>query len=125
MSVSIPSDFGFTIGADLDVDLDGDLDVRIPTSYRIDISTDFSVRVTELAPIEIRPIDLSLRVKEIPSIRAHLPLNYKIGFNLLGMELACIHLCGHGMAITEPYVPYPCEPRSVGRSPQEPRPPVG
>lgn len=122
MSIKIPSSFTFGVG--LDVDLDGNLDVSIPTSYRIDIPTEFAIRVQELAPIEIKPLDLSLRLKEIPSVRGHLPLNYKIGFNLLGREIACIHLCGQGMVITEPYQPYPCEPRSGGRIPPEPQPPV-
>ena len=58
MSVKIPSSFTFG------VDLDGDFNVSIPTSYRIDIPTDFSVAVKELAPIEIKPIDLSLRLKD-------------------------------------------------------------
>jgi hypothetical protein len=124
MSVKIPSSFTFGVG--LDVDLDGDLDVTIPTSYAIDIPTDFTVRVRELAPIQIQPIDLSLRLKEIPSIRGHLPLNYKVGFNLLGREIACIHLCGQGQVITEPYVPYPCEPQQSGRPTPQPQPrPVG
>jgi|SRR4051812_23433241 len=121
VSVKIPSSFTFGVG--LDVDLDGDLNVSIPTSYRIDIPTDFSVAVKELAPIEIKPIDLSLRLKEIPSVRAHLPLNYKVGFNLLGREIACIHLCGQGMVVTEPYAPYPCEPRPVRRGATEPQSP--
>ena len=123
MSVKIPS--SFTFGIDLDVNLDGDLNVAIPTSYRIDIPTDFSVAVKELAPIEIKPIDLSLRLKEIPAIRGHLPLNYKLGFNLLGREIACIHLCGQGMVITEPYVPYPCEPTPALRRAPDPQRPVG
>ena len=96
MSVKLPSKFG--------LDLDGGLDIDIPTSYGIDIPTDFSIRVKELAPIEIR-------LKEIPSVRGHLPLNYKIGLTLLGREVACVSLCGLGQFITEPYVPYPCEPR--------------
>ncbi|MGA0616148.1 hypothetical protein [Paracoccus sp. KR1-242] len=104
MSVKIPSKFTFGI------DVDGGLDLDIPTSYRIDIPTDFTMRVKELAPIEIRPIDLSLRIKEIPAIRGHLPLNYKVGFRLFGREIACVSLCGQGQFITEPYVPYPCEP---------------
>jgi hypothetical protein len=110
MSVKIPSHFD--IGFNVDLDLDGGIDVGIPTSYNINIPTDFSMRVKELAPIEIKPIDLSIRIKEIPAIRGHFPLNYKIGFNLLGRELACIQLCGAGQVITEPYVPYPCEPPS-------------
>jgi hypothetical protein len=108
MSVKIPSSFDFgldvDLNADADIDLDGNLDVTIPTDYGISIK--------QLPPIEIKPIDFSLRLKEIPSIRAHLPLNYKVGFSLLGRELACIHLCGQGQAITEPYVPYPCEPQT-------------
>ncbi len=123
MSVKIPSKFTFG------VDVDGGLDIDIPTSYNINIPTDFSVRVRELAPIEIRPIeirplDLSIRLKEIPSIRGHLPVNYKLGLNLLGREIACVSLCGQGQFITEPYVPYPCEPRSQpAREPVRPTPP--
>ena len=123
MSVKIPSKFGFEV--DVDLDLNGDLDIRIPTSYRIDIPTDFSVAIKEIAPIEIKPIDFSLRIKEIPAIRGHLPLNYKVGFNFLGREVACIHLCGQGQVITEPYGPYPCEPRASKREPvPEPREPL-
>lgn len=111
MSVDIPSSFDFGIDVDLNadvdmnanIDLDGKLDVTIPTNYGISIK--------ELPNIKIEPIDFSLRVKEIPSIRAHLPLNYKVGFTFLGRELACINLCGQGQAITEPYHPYPCEPQ--------------
>jgi hypothetical protein len=118
MSVKIPSSFDFGINLDLDanVDLDGKLDVNIPTDYGISLK--------QLPPIEIKPIDFSLRLKEIPSIRAHLPLDYKLGFSLLGRELACIHLCGQGQAITEPYVPYPCEPQP-GRKMVADAPPLG
>lgn len=120
MSVKIPSKFTFG------VDVDGGLDIDIPTSYNITIPSDFTVRVKELAPIElkpieIKPIDLSIRIKEIPSIRGHLPLNYKVGFNLLGRELACVSLCGQGQFITEPYVAYPCEPKP--QRPPRPQPP--
>lgn len=109
MSVKIPSSFDF--GVNLDLDADVDLDGNIAGNFDVKIPTNYQIGITELPPIEIKPIDFSLRLKEIPSIRAHLPLNYKLGFNLLGLELACIHLCGQGQAITEPYVPYPCEPR--------------
>ena len=98
MSLNIPSSFGL----DVDMDLGANLNVNIPTSYTVD-----------LRPIEVKPIDVSLRLKEIPSVRAHYPLNFKIGFSLLGRELACIDLCGHGQFITEPYRPYPCEPDSA------------
>jgi hypothetical protein len=118
MSVKIPS--SFTFGIDVGLDLDGGLDITIPQNYAIDIPTDFSVAIREIAPIEIKPIDLSIRLKEIPAIRGHLPLNYKVGFNFLGREIACVHLCGQGQFITEPYVPYPCEPRAQSRP--DPRP---
>ena len=106
---------------------------RRVTDYRIDIPTDFSIRVKELAPIEIkpieiRPLDLSIRLKEIPSVRGHLPLNYKVGLTLLGREVACVSLCGQGQFITEPYVPYPCEPKPQRIDRPDPRPnprPIG
>jgi hypothetical protein len=108
MSLKIPSSFEFGIG--LDLDIAGGLDLNIPTNYSIGIDRLPTIDIN-LRPIEIKPLDLSFRIKEIPSIRAHLPLDYKVGFSLLGRELACIRLCGQGQVITEPYVPYPCEPR--------------
>lgn len=108
MSLKIPSSFEFGIG----LDMDGNLDINIPTNYSIGIDKLPTVNLN-LHPIEIKPLDLSFRIKEIPSIRAHLPLDYKVGFSLLGRELACIRLCGQGQVITEPYVPYPCEPRPM------------
>lgn len=108
MSVKIPSSFDF--GVNLDLDIDGNLDLNIPTDYSFSIKELPQIDIN-LRPIEIKPIDFSLRLKEIPSIRAHLPLNYKVGFSLLGRELACVQLCGQGQVITEPYAPYPCEPR--------------
>lgn len=53
--------------------------------------------------------DLNLRIKEIPSIRAHVPADFRLGFSVLGVELAALHLCGEAQIITEPYVPNPCE----------------
>lgn len=113
MSVKIPSSFDFG----LDVDLDGGVDVKlsgIPTEYgfrvrelpRIDIHLD---------PVELRPLDISLRLKEIPAVRAHFPVDYKLGFALFGAEIACLRLCGQAQAITEPYVPNPCELRPLTR----------
>jgi hypothetical protein len=53
--------------------------------------------------------DLNLRIKEIPSVRAHVPANFRLGISILGVELAGLHLCGEAQIITEPYVPNPCE----------------
>jgi hypothetical protein len=65
--------------------------------------------------------DLNLRIREIPSIRAHVPANFRLGFSVLGVELAALHLCGEAQVITEPYVPNPCErcgpPRAIDARP--------
>lgn len=53
--------------------------------------------------------DLNLRIREIPQIRAHVPANFRLGFSVLGVELAAIDLCGEAQIITEPYVANPCE----------------
>lgn len=53
--------------------------------------------------------DLNLRIREIPKIRAHIPANFRLGFSVLGVELAALNLCGEAQIITEPYLPNPCE----------------
>jgi hypothetical protein len=60
-------------------------------------------------PLEVKPLSISLAVKEMPSIRAHLPADFTVGLSLLGMELLCVRLCGEAQMITEPYQPNPCE----------------
>lgn len=113
MSVKIPSSFDFNL--DTDVDLSGKMDLGlsgIPNEYGISIRELPTLNIN-LAPIEFKPIDFSVRIKEIPSIRAHLPLDYKLGFAFFGAEVASIRLCGQGQAITEPYVPNPCERRMI------------
>jgi len=119
MSVSIPSSFDFGIDLGVDLDISG-----IPTSYSMGVdlkpmSLALSLAPIELKPIELKPIDFSLRLKEIPAIRAHLPLDYRVGLTLLGSEVMCIRLCGQGQVITEPYVANPCESRgsSLQRQP--------
>jgi hypothetical protein len=62
-----------------------------------------------LNPVTLNPVTLNLAVTEIPSVRAHFPMNYCIGLSILGIELFSVRLCGEGQAITEPYVPNPCE----------------
>jgi len=63
--------------------------------------------------------DLNLRIKEIPSVRAHVPANFRLGVSILGVELAGLHLCGEAQIITEPYVPNPCERCGGQRQPSE------
>ncbi|HET9640761.1 MAG TPA: hypothetical protein VFP12_16320 [Allosphingosinicella sp.] len=112
MSLDIPRDFTFTIGLGLDIS-------GIPTNYGIGITTlpkinmGFDPIKIGFDPIEIKPLDLSFRIKEIPSVRVHLPMDYKVCLALFGAELASIRLCGQGQVITEPYVANPCECRAV------------
>jgi hypothetical protein len=67
--------------------------------------------------------DLGLRLKEIPSIRAHVPANFRLGFSILGVELAALTLCGEAQIITEPYVANPCERCGPARLTQVPNQP--
>jgi len=78
----------------------------IPSNYTVGIST---------LP------DVNLRIREIPSFRAHIPANFRLGFSVLGVELAALHLCGEAQIITEPFVPNPCE--RCGAPRQQPVPP--
>jgi hypothetical protein len=109
MSVKIPSSFDF--GIDLGLDVSG-----IPTNYTVNANVaplTLNLGPIEIRPIELKPVDLSLRLKELPSIRAHLPLDYRVGLTVLGAELLCVRLCGQGQVITEPYVANPCEARAA------------
>lgn len=108
MSVNIPSSFDF--GIDLGVDISG-----IPTNYTVNTNVSpitLNLGPIEIRPLEFKPVDISLRLKEIPSIRAHLPLDYRVGLSVLGAEFLCVRLCGQGQVITEPYVANPCETRT-------------
>ena len=66
------------------------------------IPSNYSVGVTSLP-------DVNLHIREIPSVRAHIPANFRLGLSVFGVELAALHLCGEAQVITEPYVPTPCE----------------
>ncbi len=102
MSVKIPSHFDFGVG--LDLHLSG-----IPTNYNFGL--DLKPINVNIAPLELKPLDLSFRIKEIPSIRAHFPVDYKVCIGLFGIEALSLRLCGQSQVITEPYVPNPCECR--------------
>lgn len=102
----IPSNYTVDMSLDLvsPVDLTG-----IPSSYQLDITSLPKIQIG-LDPITINPLDLSVQITKIPSIRAHVPAHYAVGFSVLGFQLASIQLCGEAQVITEPYVPNPCEP---------------
>lgn len=59
--------------------------------------------------LKLEPVETSLRITEIPEIRAHLPADFTVGMNVLGMELFSLRLCGEAQMITEPYRRNPCE----------------
>jgi hypothetical protein len=118
----IPQNYTVDVNLDLvsPVELAG-----LPTNYRLDIGSLPKIQIgidpITINPITLNPLDVSVRVKEAPSIRAHVPANFTIGFSLLGVQLSCIRLCGEAQVITEPYVPNPCEPCS-GVPPPAPMP---
>lgn len=93
---------------DLGVDLSG-----IPSSYKLDVThlpkIEIALDPIELEPITVNPLDVSVRIKEIPSIRTHVPALFTLGLSVLGYELLCARLCGEAQVITEPYEPNPCE----------------
>ena len=114
----------------VDVDLSGDvgvgltfdnrLGVDIPTSYSFDITHIPKISIG-LDPITVNPLDVSVRIKEVPSLRTHVPANFTLGLSLLGYDIACLRLCGEAQVINEPYVPNPCE--HCGRVHEPPPPP--
>jgi hypothetical protein len=108
------------VGANVTVDLsfDSDLGVDlsgIPSSYSLNVTHIPKIQVgvdkltVGLDPITIEPLDVSVRLKEIPSIRTHVPALFTLGLSVLGYELLCAKLCGEAQVITEPYHPNPCE----------------
>jgi hypothetical protein len=63
----------------------------------------------KLAPIKLGLEPIDLRLTQFPSIRAHLPADFHVGISFFGHEIIGVRLCGEAQAITEPYVPNPCE----------------
>ena len=102
----IPSNYTVDFNLDLvtPVDLTG-----LPTSYRVDIGSLPKLQIgldpITINPITVNPLAVAVRVTELPSIRAHVPANFNVGFSLMGFQLASIRLCGEAQVITEPYVP--------------------
>ena len=91
----------------------------IPSNYtfnvhelpKISIGVDPLQSTVTLNPVTltVNPVQASLSIKELPSVRTHLPANYCLALSLFGVEIASIQLCGEGQIITEPYKPNPCE----------------
>jgi len=115
MGVSIPTHY------DIDVDVDpveitkvgavGPVTVDgIPDTYHMYVEK-LPVMEVDLKPVTltVNPVDVGIRLEKIPDIRGHLPADFSVGLSLLGVELACVRLCGEAQVITEPYRPNPCE----------------
>jgi hypothetical protein len=85
--------------------------IKVTELAKVNIGIDPLESTVTLKPVRVDfgPIDTRISIKEIPSTRTHLPLNYCVGLSVFGVELAAIRLCGEGMVITEPYRPSPCE----------------
>jgi hypothetical protein len=118
--VSIDSNLSGTVGSNISGSLGsvGPVTVAgIPNEYTFHIKDlpkleiaplDSTVRF-EPVTLKIDPIETSISIKEVPSLRTHLPANYTLALSLFGVEIAAIQLCGEGQIITEPYRPNPCE----------------
>ena len=114
LSGSVGSSISGSFGAVGPVTLSGIPDtytIKVPEIAKISIGVDPLESKVTLKPVKISldPIDTNIAIKEIPSVRAHLPANYCVGFSWFGFEFATIRLCGEGMIITEPFDPNPCE----------------
>jgi hypothetical protein len=102
--------------AEVDLEFENDLGVDlsgIPSTYTINVPSIPKISVgldpITVQPLTIRPLDLTVRIREFPSIRAHLPANFTLAIGALGYELFCLRLFGEAQVITEPYDPNPCE----------------
>ena len=66
----------------------------IPDTFHINIDTlpkiQLGVDPLTINPVTLHldPIDLSMSIKEIPNIRAHLPADFTVGLSLLGIRAA-------------------------------------
>ena len=114
MGVSIPQPFKSTISGSLGTV--GPVTVAgIPDTFHIHVEKlpkiQLGIDPLTVNPITLRlePVELNMRIKEIPNIRAHLPADFSVGLSLMGMELMCVRLCGEAQVITEPYLPNACE----------------
>ncbi len=55
--------------------------------------------------LPLEPVELSMRIEEIPNVRGHLPADFSVGLSPLGIELMCVRLFGESQMITEPMFP--------------------
>jgi hypothetical protein len=110
MGISIPQPFQSKLVSPVSVELLStsiNLGINLqPITATINLSpVHFSI--DQLPPIEIKPVEI--RLTELPSIRAHLPVDMGVCMSLFGVDLMTVRLCGEAQMITEPYRPNPCE----------------
>ena len=112
--------------ADYTIDLLSEPDVHVASLPPVDVDVNSlpDLKISEIGavgPVTLAGIpdrysvaisslpDLILRIREIPSIRAHVPADFRLGVSVFGVEVAALRLCGEAQVITEPYVANPCE----------------
>ncbi len=118
MGADIPQPFVSTISGSLGSV--GPVSVAgIPDTYHIHLEKLPKIEM-KLDPVEIKPLDLNISLREVPSQRMHLPADFSVGLSLFGIDIMCMRLCGEGQVINEPYVPNPCE-RCGGEKVEGPR----
>lgn len=110
---------GFPSNFSVDLDLVSPVDLTgIPTGYSVDVKSLPKINIgldpITVNPITLNPLDVSVHLKDIPSIRTHIPAAFTVGFSVLGLQIASVRLCGEAQVITEPYVPNPCEHCGAG-----------
>jgi hypothetical protein len=97
----------------------------IPDTYHINVEKlpkiFFGIDPLTINPLTLHldPLDLNVSIKELPSMRTHVPADFTIGLSLLGIEFLAVHLCGEAQVITEPYRPNPCEICGAERIPNQ------
>ncbi|MGW8319034.1 MAG: hypothetical protein ACWGPS_07270 [Candidatus Promineifilaceae bacterium] len=92
----------------------------IPDTYHINIDKLPKIQLgIDPVTLHLDPIDMNMRIKEFPSIRAHLPADFTVGLSLFGLDLLAVRLCGEAQVITEPYHPNPCEECGPDRLPDK------
>ena len=90
----IPSNYTVDLDLISPVDLMG-----IATGYTIDIKSLPKMQIS-LDPITLNPGDLRVHLKDISSVRVHVPAAFTIGFSVLGLQVASIRLFGEAQVIT-------------------------
>ena len=116
MGVTIPTTYTIDhVGHVGPVSIDGipsTFDINIDKLPKVSLGVDpvhVSVDALPKISIGVDPVDISLRLKEVPSVRTHLPVDFRIGLAILGIDLLSLRLCGEAQMITEPFRPNPCE----------------